>query len=134
MLGAVAAAPTLLCTYHDWDGHRSARHITKLGRLVDDLVGGHQGEIHEQQFDYRPHPGHRRANAQTYKTGLTDRRVAHALRAKFIDQILGHAKDTAVMSDVFPHKEDARIHPHLLTERFIQSLSISHVWHGAHTP
>src|SRR4026209_492523 len=117
MLGAIPASAALLCAYHDRDGHCSTRHVAKFGGLIHNLVGSHQGKIHEQQFHHWPHPNQRRADAEAHETGLTDWCVAYPVGAKLIDQILRHTKDTAVMADIFPHEEHAWIDSHLFTER-----------------
>src|ERR1700752_1776176 len=134
MLRAVPASPTLLCTYNHWDGHCSARHITKLGSLIHNLIGGNQSEIHEQQFHHGPHPNHRCSNTETNKTGFADGSITHTLRTKLVDQILGHAEDAAMMANVFPHEEDAWVDSHLFTERFVQSLGIGYCWHKISSP
>src|SRR4026209_2302507 len=134
MLRSIAAPSALLGAYHDRNRHRTAGHITKLGGLIHDLIRGHKREIHEQDLHHGPHSGHRCPDAETHEAGFADGRVTHPVRAEFVDEIFGHAKDTAVVADILAHQKDLRIRLHLLTECFVQGLSVGEGWHKADLP
>jgi hypothetical protein len=47
--------------------HQAAGHVVHLGRLVENLVGADQEEVHVHQLDDRAHPHHRRADGHAHE-------------------------------------------------------------------
>ena len=60
-----------------------ARHVVGFRRLVDHLIHGKGDEVAKHDVDDGTQAGHRRADSDSRETSFGDRRVHHALRAKF---------------------------------------------------
>src|SRR5712671_6984499 len=73
-------------------GRLSARHVAEFRSLVTDLVECAVKEACEFDLANRPRSRHRRADRCADEAGLRDWRVAHPLRAEFVDQPLGRAE------------------------------------------
>ena len=94
---------------HQWHRKLAAGHVVIKRGGVHDLIEGEETEVDGHDFNDRPHPAERRTDTGTDKSELRKRRVAHALRAEFIKQSLGHRVSPAVTADVLAHEKDARI-------------------------
>src|SRR5690606_39676980 len=94
-------------------GYLAAGHVAHLGHLVDDLVHGHHREVDPHDLHDGSQAGHGRPQAGADEGGFGDGGVPHPLGAKLGQQVLGHAKDAAVMADVFAHEEHPGVSGHL---------------------
>src|SRR6185437_17161837 len=73
----------------------AAEHVARLGRLVDQLVDGAEGEIGEAHLDHRPRADERRADGGAEDRRFRDRRVDDARRAELLDEASILAEDAA---------------------------------------
>ena len=99
----------------DRQGHgcRPAEHVLELGRLIGDLVGCHEHEVHEHQVDDRPQAGDGGTDAKADDRLLADRRVdGPALAELFLDSVEG-VEHPAVGADVLAGDEHVGIGIHL---------------------
>ena len=62
----------------DRDIELAARHHEHVGRVVDHLVERDERKAKRHELNDRPQADHRRANAESGKTILADRRVDNA--------------------------------------------------------
>src|SRR5438105_14365424 len=53
-------------------------HVSKLARLVDQLVGGQSNEVAKHNLDDRPHPGHSDAVSQSNNPCFANGGIEHA--------------------------------------------------------
>ena len=74
MLRGDTRGDAVRATKDDRAAHLAARHITRLGRRVDDLIDRLHGEIKSHELDDRPQPSKSGADAQPGKALLGDRR------------------------------------------------------------
>ena len=99
----------------------AAGHERQLRRLVEQLVEAHADEVEVHQLDDRPHPGHRRADAEAHDRGLRDRRVAHPV-AEPVAQAAGEAEDVAAVADVDAGDEHPLVGGQLGLERVVDGV------------
>ena len=126
MLGAHARRCAIGATKHDRAVDLAAAHIKRLRRRIDDMVDGLHREIKRHKFDDRPQPSEGGANANTCKTIFGNRRIQHALCAKFLQQALRHLIGALIFADLFAHHEDAGVATHLLRHRVAQGFTHGH--------
>ena len=130
VLRAVALAAAVLAADDERDVDEAAGHVVHLGRLVEDLVGADQEEVHIHEFDDRAQADHGRTDGHAHKALLADRGVDHAALAELVHQVAGHAEEAAVGADVFADHVDALIALHLFADGFVNRLDVSSLAHG----
>src|SRR5262249_2474824 len=108
----------------------AAEHVVDLGGVVDDLVDRHQDEVDRHDLNHRPQAKHGCAGGQADKPFLGDRRVDHALLAKFALQALGDAVGALELTDLLTHQQDVGVARQLLAQRGVQRLAIVNPWNG----
>ena len=91
------------------DGQRhtgfTAKHITKLGRLIAELIHNQAHKIHIHNLHHRPHSGYSGAYARADYGCLRDSRIPDTLVAVLLPQPLGDAVGPAVDGHVLAHDE-----------------------------
>ena len=126
VLGGDARGRAVRAAEHDRGAHLAAGHVERLGRRIDDLVDRLHGEVEGHEFDDRLQAGERRADAETGKAMLGDRRVDHALRAEFLQQPLRDLVGALIFGDLLAHHEHVVVAAHLLghgvAQRFAHGL------------
>ena len=90
------------------DGHRelAARHVAHLGRLVDHLVHGEEGEVVRHPLDDGPEARDRRAHARAREAELGDGRVADPLGPVLGEEALRDLVGPVVLAHLLAHEED----------------------------
>ena len=91
---AAAAGCADRCTHHQRHRDLPARHVTHLGDVVDDLVGGQQKKVAVLHVDDGPHAHHRRAAGDAEEAEFGDGRVDHAI-GELLLQSQGHRERAA---------------------------------------
>ena len=114
----------------DRDIELAAGHREHVRRVVHHLVEGDERETERHEFDDRPQPDHRGADAHAGKTVFTDRRVDDPLGPETFEQALAHFVSAVVFGDLFTHQEDVRIARQLFGERFVERLAVSDFSHA----
>jgi hypothetical protein len=113
---------------HGADDHRhmglAAGHEAQLGGMVGDLVHADADEIHQHDFDHRPHADHRGADGGTHEAHLGNRSGAHA-RAVFGRQTLRDLDDAAAfrIGDFLAEDDDVLVGFHRIVQRPVQGLN-----------
>ena len=130
MGGAELVRRTIRSAKGNRDIELAARHREHVRRVVHDLVEGDEGKTEGHEFDDRPQPDHRGADAQAGKTIFTDRRVDDPLRSETFEQALAHFIGAVVFGDFLAHQEDIRIALQFFGERFVERLAISNFSHA----
>ena len=93
------------------------------------MIKSQDSEVPRHELDNRPQADHRRANADTGKPQLSDRRVDDAHLAEFLEQTFGDFICALIDADLLAHEEDAVIALHLLTKSLIEGVAVSNDWH-----
>src|SRR5439155_15114545 len=108
------------------DGHLdlAARHVVRLGGLIDHLIHRQRDEVAEHHVDDRTHARHRGADADAGVARLGDRRVDDPLGAELLDEPREGLERVAGLGHVFADEEHARVAPHHLRDRFLDRLSV----------
>src|SRR5256885_1870178 len=81
----------------------AARHHEHVGRVVHDLIEGHEREAESHELDDRSQSNHGCADAESSETVLTNWRIDNTLRAKSFEQSLTHFIGAVVFRDFLPH-------------------------------
>ena len=108
----------------------AARPIAQLRQLVHDLVVRRVDEVRELNLGDGAQAVQRHADRGADDPRLGQRRVHAALGAEFLVKAGRRAKNSTETADVLAHDDDARIAPHLQSERVVHSLDDVHVGHG----
>ncbi|MOA16572.1 hypothetical protein D3C78_1367930 [compost metagenome] len=124
---------------HGADDHRymglAARHEAQLGRMVDDHVHGHGGEVHQHDLGDRAHADDGGADGGTDDRLLGNRRGTHARIAVLAGEATGHADDAPLLlvADVLAEHDDVLIRGHGVVERQVDRLNAIELGCLAHT-
>ncbi len=105
-------------TEDDWDIELAARHVAHVGRVVDNLIEGHEREVERHELDDGPEPVHRRPNAEPRKSELTNRRVDDPVGPEVIEHALAYLVGAIVLGHLFPNEEDVVVALHFLGHCF----------------
>ena len=130
MGGAELVRRTVRSAKCDRDIELAAGHREHVRSVVYDLVEGDKRETERHEFDDRPQPDHRGANAHAGKTVFTDGRVDDPFGPETLQQALAHFVSPVVFSDLFTHQKDVRIARQLFGERFVERLAIGNLSHA----
>ena len=119
-------------TDHRSDHHRcsclTAKHITKLRNLIQDLIEADAQKIDKHELCYRTQPCQRRATRRTYNGRLSNRGVDNTPHAIFLRQPLSNPVNaTLITGNVLSHDNDTIISGHFLMQRLINGLSDRHL-------
>jgi hypothetical protein len=101
---------------------------TRLGGLVDDLVGRAQREVHYAHLHYRLQACERHPDARAQDRGLRDRRVDHTRGAELLLQPLVLLEHTAA-ADVLADHDDVQVLRHGGLHREACGLGVGHQRH-----
>ena len=109
--------------------HLTARHVTRLGRGIDELIHRLHGEVERHELDDRLEPGERRADAEPGHGVLGDRGVDHARSAEFLQQTLGDLVGALILGDLLADDEDVLVAAHFLRHGVAQRFAHGHGHH-----
>jgi hypothetical protein len=94
--------------------------------LIHQLVHRQRKKIAEHDVHDGTQPGHCRADSHSGEPGLRNRRVEHALAAKFLHQARQNFERRSCFGHVFAENAHARVAPHLFGKRFSHRLRKCH--------
>src|SRR5712692_9016740 len=117
MVGTTPQAAARRRTHHHRHGPLSDVAPAQLGHLRDDVIEGCMHEVGELDFSYRPLALQGHADGDTHDRVFGQRRIYHALLAKFFDEPIRRAEDAAIDAYVQAHDEHALVTLHLMEHR-----------------
>ena len=110
MLRTVTGSEGNLCSQHKRHVHVATKHMTRLGNLVEELVGGDQRKIGIHQLhDWAVVAVHSDATTESDETVLCNRRRNTAVGPTFRNAFGRTVGTTAQLVNVFTHHEIAVI-------------------------
>ena len=95
-----------------------------------EVVPRARDEVGELHLGDRAQAHQRRAGRAADDRGLGERRVDDAPRPELLLEPERHLERSAVHADVLAEDEDARVAPHLETQRVRDRLDVGHLGHG----
>ena len=134
MLGAVAAAYSLLAADYKRNFYLSTEHIADLGRLVQHLIHGKVEKVHVHKLHNGSHADAGRSDARSHKRVLRNRGVPHPVFAEFFKQAAGTSENTSLFGDIFAHKKDFRIPAHFFRQYVSYRVRIGLNAHSGYAP
>src|SRR5216684_8548924 len=108
----------------------TAKHIAKFSRAVDNQVAGEQAKVDRHQLEDGTQTAQSGADGRARNHLFRQRRIAHALLTKFLEEPLADGIGAAIPGDVFSHDKNALITQHLLTNRLAQCITICNCTHS----
>ena len=100
------------CTDDHGDRKLPAEHITKFGRLVDNVIHRREGEVNGHQLCNRTLPHHRRADRPADDGILRDGRILDPLGTVFVVKPFCDCIGTAPHTDFLAHDKDGGVTVH----------------------
>src|SRR5215472_5326347 len=131
VIKSAAGSATAADAYGERTAVSAGAAIANLRRLLDDGFHRRSDEVSELNFRDGPQPDHRRTNRRRDDVALGERRVQHALFAKFFVKSSGSFENAAGESDILAHHEDAVVALHLLRHRLSDGVNHRYrAWHS----
>ena len=87
------------------------------------MVDGLHGKVEGHELDHRTQTRKGRADAETGKAMLRDRRIDHAALAELLQQLARHLVGALILRDFFAHDEHALVAAHLFGHRIAQGVA-----------
>src|SRR6266404_6676067 len=113
---------TIRSTKGDRDIKLTTRHGEHIRGVVHHLIERHKRKAERHELDDRPQSDHGRADAESGKTILADRRIDDPLRTEAFEQTLRNLVSTVVFRNLLAHKKDVGIALQFLGQRLVQRL------------
>ena len=107
----------------------AAEHEMYFGGAIDYLINSQKREVDSHQFDYRPEPAHRGADAGADDSQFGDWSVAHPLLAIDREQAVGDFERAAEVADFLAHDEDPLVAIEFFAQGLVQCFAVSDLRH-----
>jgi hypothetical protein len=107
----------------------AVRHVPHLGRGVDQLIHGEQGEVPGHELDHRTETDHGGPDPDAGETQLSDGRVHDPHGSELVEQSTAHLVGALIHPDLLTHEEDRVVTLHLLAKRLVQRISVCECRH-----
>jgi hypothetical protein len=112
----------------------ASRSIPILRQFVDDLIEGRINEISKLDFRDRPQAVKAHTDCGTNDRNFRQGSIQNSLLAEFVEQTIGHSKNTAELCNVFAKNHDVGIPAHFDLQGVVQSLNHGHRAHALFSP
>src|SRR4051795_2720637 len=112
-----AAVHATTCRSPDYNGHRSAATVMRLGGEVRYLIKGTSYKIDKLHLRYGTQSEIAHADSRTNDCRFADRRIDDALPTKPLQQARCNFECTAVHADVLADQHHGRVAIHLFKKR-----------------
>jgi len=123
MCGGELTSSTVGPTEHDRDIELTTGHVADLGRVVDDLVNRHEGEVERHEFNNRAKTTHCGPDGQAAEAVLGNRGVDDALGTELVQHAFTDFVGSIVLGDFFTQEEYTLVAHHFLGHSRSQGLT-----------
>ncbi len=110
----------------DRTGDRVVVHVVKLGRVVDQLIGGQRREVREHDLGDRPQASEGQSVGDADNRGLRDRRREHLVRKPRREPARDLERAAVRIVHVLAEEHDAGIAFHRRVERLVECVDDPH--------
>jgi len=126
VLGSDGGADTVDASERNRACEVATAHVVGLGRGVDDVVNGLEGEVESHELDDWAESVEASANTDTSETGFSNWSVPDSLASVLVKHSFGDLVCSVVLCDLLTHEEHALVSLNFVTHGGINRISNGH--------